>query len=688
MPFPIRRPIQRLVILLNFPPFTTVFHAIYRLGLHRTVRALSRHRAVRAVYGYGSFFDGRALYGVSDIDLVIVIDEAYSRMDAVHHRIALTYLRMRRLFPFLQAWHEHAENLVFLSEIEVGFPVPAGLRLRIKQDRLVHLYGEPLPTRYADGPATLSVGIAEVDSLLRIALMKGGVHTSNLLFWKRLFGKLIDLAETLDVAEVAARLRHREELAFLEDGDVRLFITKSDPDTLFRLLRKGAEEIFRAVSDQWPARAVDYTPIGLAQGGSGIEELEHANSRGARARSDGAPLQSGSSGRTRASRSLVRAVEPLAAGVRTLEPVLLGLTPRLDDVPLDRPLVGIDLGQGSYGELRSVVRALQALGEGAEVLLVRAGRTLFLFRRRPTFVDVIPLDPLKHANVYARWEGRDGSFEMPERLYKEQRTVACQTLGALATVYERNTGRIQKLPFPCIYLEEDELVLRDALRRMRIFLMHADAVDVRSVEALVEYLTHRHPSCRDFLDELLAFHEILHMVGASPPAANNLYSCLLQFVSQLLAGCEEISVDAPRRHLDITVGIITRNRARHLRDVLRSLTRQRRPPDEVLVVDNGSTDETARVVDSYRDVLPLSYRFLPEASIPRARNAVLDEARHDIVSFTDDDCIAEPGWLEAVERGFLRAENVGIVGGWVWHEPSAEPGILDTYYSIFHHNKT
>jgi hypothetical protein len=41
-----------------------------------------------------------------------------------------------------------------------------------------------------------------------------------------------------------------------------------------------------------------------------------------------------------------------------------------------------------------------------------------------------------------------------------------------------------------------------------------------------------------------------------------------------------------------------------------------------------------------------------------------------------------------VERGFLRADNVGIVGGWVKHEPALEPSLLDTYYSLFHHNKS
>ena len=67
---------------------------------------------------------------------------------------------------------------------------------------------------------------------------------------------------------------------------------------------------------------------------------------------------------------------------------------------------------------------------------------------------------------------------------------------------------------------------------------------------------------------------------------------------------------------------------------------------------------------------------------------VLENARHEVIAFTDDDCVLEPGWLQAVERGFLRADNVGMVGGWVCHEHARERSAIDTYYATFHHNTT
>ena len=67
---------------------------------------------------------------------------------------------------------------------------------------------------------------------------------------------------------------------------------------------------------------------------------------------------------------------------------------------------------------------------------------------------------------------------------------------------------------------------------------------------------------------------------------------------------------------------------------------------------------------------------------------MLFRSQHEIISFTDDDCIAEPEWLYSVERGFLRAENIGIVGGWVRHEPARKGSIVDAYFERYHSNTT
>ena len=71
-------------------------------------------------------------------------------------------------------------------------------------------------------------------------------------------------------------------------------------------------------------------------------------------------------------------------------------------------------------------------------------------------------------------------------------------------------------------------------------------------------------------------------------------------MAQMLSGASQISLDDHWKRLGMTVGIITRNRSEDLKEMLGSLTNQIRPADEVLIVDNGSTDQTRKVVESFR----------------------------------------------------------------------------------------
>ena len=115
--------VQAFIVLLNVGPLPRLFHAIYALGLRTMLRALGKYDAIHAVYGTGSFFEGQPLYGHSDIDLIIVIDERFSRSEGIHYDIATTYNRVRRWFPFLGHWDEKVANLVFLDEAKIGGPV-------------------------------------------------------------------------------------------------------------------------------------------------------------------------------------------------------------------------------------------------------------------------------------------------------------------------------------------------------------------------------------------------------------------------------------------------------------------------------------------------------------------------------------------------------------------------------------
>jgi glycosyltransferase involved in cell wall biosynthesis len=114
---------------------------------------------------------------------------------------------------------------------------------------------------------------------------------------------------------------------------------------------------------------------------------------------------------------------------------------------------------------------------------------------------------------------------------------------------------------------------------------------------------------------------------------------------------------------NVSVVIATRNRAESLKDTLASLTRQSRKPDEVVVVDNASSDHTRDVALKFVDSLNLKYVYEAKRGIPYARNAGIQNAGGDIIAFVDDDCVADENWLKNLEIPFVKDPHIGVVGG-------------------------
>lgn len=115
----------------------------------------------------------------------------------------------------------------------------------------------------------------------------------------------------------------------------------------------------------------------------------------------------------------------------------------------------------------------------------------------------------------------------------------------------------------------------------------------------------------------------------------------------------------------IAVIIPTRNRAGLLAAALRSLRGQTLPPDrfEVVVVDNGSTDDTSAVVEQARAFLPnLRCVHEPRPGLHHARHRGMNACEAEVLVFADDDIEALPTWLASVESAFADPE-VAIVGG-------------------------
>ncbi|MBU0730449.1 MAG: glycosyltransferase [Proteobacteria bacterium] len=113
----------------------------------------------------------------------------------------------------------------------------------------------------------------------------------------------------------------------------------------------------------------------------------------------------------------------------------------------------------------------------------------------------------------------------------------------------------------------------------------------------------------------------------------------------------------------ITVAIITRNRAPLLKKALDSLAAQTRPADEILIIDNASTDDTQKVVEQMAQHFPIQYVFEDKIGISSARNAALTECKGEILAFIDDDAVADPHWLNTIDQTFLRNPQAVAVQG-------------------------
>jgi glycosyltransferase involved in cell wall biosynthesis len=84
---------------------------------------------------------------------------------------------------------------------------------------------------------------------------------------------------------------------------------------------------------------------------------------------------------------------------------------------------------------------------------------------------------------------------------------------------------------------------------------------------------------------------------------------------------------------------------------------------EVIIVDNGSTDNTKAVVKNYEGLIKnICYFYEESLGLHIGRHKGLKEAKSDILVYADDDIEAFPTWLEGIWESF-QDDSVALVGG-------------------------
>lgn len=118
--------------------------------------------------------------------------------------------------------------------------------------------------------------------------------------------------------------------------------------------------------------------------------------------------------------------------------------------------------------------------------------------------------------------------------------------------------------------------------------------------------------------------------------------------------------------MDISVVICTKDRSAALRRCLASVFLiDFRGDWEIIVVDNGSSDNTPQVISEMRHSSPVPFLSVTELCPGNSagRNAGVGVARGDVVFFTDDDCIVKHDVLTEMWRVFTDSPELGYAGG-------------------------
>jgi GT2 family glycosyltransferase len=109
----------------------------------------------------------------------------------------------------------------------------------------------------------------------------------------------------------------------------------------------------------------------------------------------------------------------------------------------------------------------------------------------------------------------------------------------------------------------------------------------------------------------------------------------------------------------VSVVVCSYNGGATLEQCLRSLSALDYPDYEVIVVDDGSTDDTRAILARFPDVRAIHQ---PNQGLSVARNVGLKAATGSVIAYTDSDCFADPNWLTHLVHAFAHTDAAAVGG--------------------------
>ncbi len=111
--------------------------------------------------------------------------------------------------------------------------------------------------------------------------------------------------------------------------------------------------------------------------------------------------------------------------------------------------------------------------------------------------------------------------------------------------------------------------------------------------------------------------------------------------------------------MKVSLIITTKNEEATIVSLLDSIRNQSNPPDEIIIADAGSTDQTVSLISKQKRKLPIQVVSLPEsANRAVGRNTAIDHATYEHILITDAGCVLDPDWVKEMKAGFSHADVV------------------------------
>lgn len=117
--------------------------------------------------------------------------------------------------------------------------------------------------------------------------------------------------------------------------------------------------------------------------------------------------------------------------------------------------------------------------------------------------------------------------------------------------------------------------------------------------------------------------------------------------------------------LNVSLIATVKDEAASIRGFLDGLLRQSRLPDEIVLVDGGSSDGTVAAIESMQEEAPVPILLIraPGANISEGRNIAIDRATHEVIAVTDAGTRPDADWLAKLVAPLERDSDVAVSSG-------------------------